>query len=84
MEPLNNGHVGDEHFVPSFEIEMYGQLMAGGKQFDHCREVVLLSECPSSEVLLYMYTVLEAQFTHYTIHTGFLICNVYNNIILIV
>ena len=35
---------------------MYGQLMAGGKQFVHCREVVLLLECPLSEVLL--YTVL--------------------------
>ena len=44
------GHCGDEHFVhcsevvPSSEVEMYGQLMAGGKQFVHCREVVLLSE----------------------------------------
>ena len=53
MEPLNNGHGGDEHFVPSSEVEMYGQLMAGGKQFVHCREVVLLWECPLSEVLLY-------------------------------
>ena len=59
MEPPNNGHVGDEHFVhcsevvPSSEVEMYGQLMEGGKQFVHCREVVLLSECPLSEVLLY-------------------------------
>ena len=48
VEPLNNGHVGDEHFVhcsevvPSSEVEMYGQLMGGGKQFVHCREVVLL------------------------------------------
>ena len=56
MEPPNNGHGGDEHFVhcsevvPSSEVEMYGQLMAGGKQFVHCREVVLLSE-----VLLYCY-----------------------------
>ena len=39
VEPLNNGHGGDEHFVhcsevvPSSEVEMYGQLMAGGKQF---------------------------------------------------
>ena len=33
---------------------MYGQLMAGGKHFVNCREVVLLSECPLSEVLLYM------------------------------
>ena len=36
-EPLNNEHGGDEHFVhclevvPSSEVEMYGQLMAGGK-----------------------------------------------------
>ena len=35
VEPLNNGHGGDEHFVhclevvPSSEVEMYGQLMAG-------------------------------------------------------
>ena len=59
VEPLNNGHGGDEHFVhcsdvvPSSEVEIYGQLMAGGKLFVHCREVVLLSECPLSEVLLY-------------------------------
>ena len=59
VEPPNNGHVGDEHVVqcsevvPSLEVEMYGQLMEGGKQFVHCREVVLLSECPLSEVLLY-------------------------------
>ena len=55
VEPPNNGHGGDEHFVhcsevvPSSEVEMYGQLMTGGKQFVHCREVVL---CPLSEVLL--------------------------------
>ena len=61
MEPLNNGHGGDEHFVhcsevvPSSEVEMYGQLMAVGNQFVHCREVVLLSECPLSEVLLYTF-----------------------------
>ena len=59
VEPLNSGHGEDEHFVhcsevvPSSEVEMYGQLMGGGKQFVHCREVVLLSECPLSEVLLY-------------------------------
>ena len=35
VEPPNNGHVGDEHFVhclevvPSSEVEMYGQLMEG-------------------------------------------------------
>ena len=54
VEPLNNGHGVNKHFVhcsevvPSSEVEMYGQLMAGGKQFVHCREVVLLLE-----VLLY-------------------------------
>ena len=32
VEPLNNGHIGDDHFVhcsevvPSSEVEMYGQL----------------------------------------------------------
>ena len=31
---------------PLSEVEMYGQLMAGGKQFVPCREVVLLLECP--------------------------------------
>ena len=28
----------------------------GDKQFVHCREAVLLSECPLSEVLLYTVT----------------------------
>ena len=64
MEPLDNGHGGDKHFVhcsdvvPSSEVEMYGQLMARGKQFVHCREVVHLVECPLSEVLLYSGTSL--------------------------
>ena len=35
--------------------------MAGGKQFVHCREVVLLSECPLSEVLLYIPGVHKGQ-----------------------
>ena len=50
---------------------MYGQLMAGGKQFVHCREVVLLLECPLSEVVpsseVEMYGQLMAggkQFVH--------------------
>ena len=29
VEPLNNGHSGDEHFVHCSEVEMYEQLMAG-------------------------------------------------------
>ena len=38
VEPLNNGHGRDEHFVHCLEVvlllevEMYGQLMAGGRQ----------------------------------------------------
>ena len=37
MEPPNNGHVGDEHFVhcsevvPSSEVEMYGQSIGRGQ-----------------------------------------------------
>ena len=36
VEPLNNGHIGDEHFVhcsevvPSSEVEMYGQYNRQG------------------------------------------------------
>ena len=36
VEPPNNGHVGDEHFVhcleivPSSEVEMYGQYIGRG------------------------------------------------------
>ena len=56
MEPLNNGHGGDDHFVHCSEVEMYGQLMAGGKQFVHCREVVLLSE-----VLLYTHVMYNLE-----------------------
>ena len=69
VEPPNSGHGGDEHFVhcsevvPSSEVEMYGQLMAGSKQFVHCRKVVLLLECPLSEVLLYIPQVDETLLT---------------------
>ena len=54
MEPLNNGHVGDERFVhysevvPSSEVLTCIQLLAVGTQFVHCREVVHSSECPGS------------------------------------
>ena len=63
MEPPNNGHVGNEcfvhylEFVPSSEVLTCIQLLAGGMQFVHCREVVLSSECPLSEVPLYIYIV---------------------------
>ena len=56
VEPPNNGHVGDEcfvhysEFVPSSEVLTCIQLLAGGTQFVHCREVVHSSECPLSEV----------------------------------
>ena len=64
MEPPINGHGGDEHFfhclevVPSPEVEMYGQLMAGGKQFVPCRVVVFLWECPLSEVLYNIIVII--------------------------
>ena len=37
VEPPNNGHIGDEHFVhcsevvPSSEVEMYGQYRGRGR-----------------------------------------------------
>ena len=52
VEPLNNGHIGDECFVhcsevvPSSAVEMYGKY-TGGEQFVLCREVI------QSEVSLY-------------------------------
>ena len=52
---------GDECFVhysevvPSSEVLTCIQLLAGGTQFVHCREVVRSSECPLSEVPLYTY-----------------------------
>ena len=64
VEPPNNGHVGDECFVhylevvPSSEVLTCIQLLAGGTQFVHCREVVRSSECPLSEVPLYMHTCM--------------------------
>ena len=36
VEPPNNGHIGDEHFVHCSEVEMYGQLMAGASSLFHC------------------------------------------------
>ena len=67
VEPPNNGHVGDECFVhysevvPSSEVLACIQLLAGGTQFVHCREVVRSSECPLSEVPLYMFAELEKE-----------------------
>ena len=67
MEPPNNGHVGDECFVhysevfPSSEVLTCIQLLAGGTQFVHCREVVRSSECPLSEVPLYIHNLDTAK-----------------------
>ena len=59
VEPPNNGHIGDEHFVhcsevvPSLEVEMYGQYIGRGRTMcPFCREVVHSLECPLSEVPL--------------------------------
>ena len=65
VEPPNNRHVGDECFVhysevvPSLEVLICIQLLAGGTQFVHCREVVRSSECPLSEVPLYTHIQYE-------------------------
>ena len=40
--------------VPSLEVLTRIQLLAGGTQFVHCREVVRSSECLLSEVPLYL------------------------------
>ena len=48
MEPPNYSEV-----VLSSEVLTCIQLLAGGTQFVHCREVVSSSECPLSEVPLY-------------------------------
>ena len=44
-----------EVFVHNSEVKCieYIWLLAGGRQFVHCREVVHSSECPLSEVPLY-------------------------------
>ena len=55
---MYSGHIGDENFVhcsefvPSSEVEMYGQLYVGR---GHCKEVVHSSECPLLEVSLYKF-----------------------------
>ena len=48
MEPPNYSEV-----VLSSEVLTCIQLLAGGAQFLHCREVVSSLECPLSEVPLY-------------------------------
>ena len=56
VEPLNNGHVGDECFVhysevvPSSEVLTCIQLSAGGTQFVHFREVFRVSTTGGSTV----------------------------------
>ena len=54
--PPNNGHVGDECFidysevVPSLEVLSCIQLLAGGTQCVHCREVLGVSTMGGSTV----------------------------------
>ena len=58
VEDLNNGDCGDEQFVhclkvvSSWEVEMYGQLMAGDKHF------VLLVECVQYRIFLHTQSLL--------------------------
>ena len=49
VEPQNN----DSEVVPS-EVLTCIELLAGGMQFVHCREVVCSLECPLLEVPLYI------------------------------
>ena len=48
VDPLNNGHVGEECYVhysevvPSLEVLTCTQLLAGGKQFVCCRRLSAL------------------------------------------
>ena len=67
VEPPNNGHVGDEHFVhcsevvPSSEVEMYGQLMEGGKQFGFGQEQ--LKKSPQCSLGQVQFTLLDSRHT---------------------
>ena len=62
MEPPNNGHIGDEHFVhcsevvPSSEAYKYNYGLGRVQTIFDCREVVQSLECPLSEVPLYTLT----------------------------
>ena len=53
VEPPNNGHFGDEHFVYCCPFFGGRNVNVGGRQFIHCREVVHSSDCSLSEVPLY-------------------------------
>ena len=53
MEPPNNGHIGDEHFVHCSEVVPCMNNMQGANNVSNYREVVHSSECPLSEVPLY-------------------------------
>ena len=65
-------HVGDECFVHYLEVVLSSevltciQLLAGGTQFVHCREVVRSSECPLLEVSLYHKTILVSPSNKHT------------------
>ena len=65
VEPLNNGHGGDEHFVhcsevvPSSEVYRYVWTVNGSLSIVY-REVLLLSECPLLEGLLYTACMLQS------------------------
>ena len=58
VEPPNNGHFGDEHFVHCCPFFGGRNVNVGGRQFIHCREVVHFSDCSLSEVPLYPQSAL--------------------------
>ena len=76
MEPPNNGHIGDEHFVhcsevvTSSEVEMYGQYIGrggGGGGGGGRGQTVLstLSECPFGKQECIICTTLAKICTTY-------------------
>ena len=67
VEPLNNGHIGMDHFVPHREVVLFQRLICIATLYSLCigkcplYRCVLYSECPLSEVPLYI--LLSVWFT---------------------
>ena len=56
---------------------MYGQYIGRGEQFVHCREVVHSSECPLSEVPLYIAGQLSRRGSKHMISPLFLLMSLW-------
>ena len=62
VEPLNNGHGGDNHFVHCSEVEMYGQLWQGASSLS------IVGGCPLIGVSII------GGFTVYKLHRCVCVC----------